>query len=73
MQAMTTKGFEPFIACPIIAAASPPSASAPSPPMITMPSRSGSATQSPVSMSGAARASVFWIEKLVPNDPTYIE
>ena len=41
------------------AAAKPPSTSAPSPPITTMPRRAGTATQSAVRMSGAERTSVF--------------
>ena len=51
------------------AAARPPSTSAPSPPMITSPARAGSATHSAVSISGAARVSVFCHENQSPNAP----
>ena len=57
---------------PTAAAASPPSTIAPSPPSTTSPSRSGMAVASAVSMSGAARCSVFWNEKQVPNEPRNI-
>jgi hypothetical protein len=50
-------------------AASAPISSAPSPPMITMPSCAGSAVHSAVRISGAARASVFCQENQVPNAP----
>ena len=53
-------------------AASAPISSAPSPPMITMPSCAGSAVHNAVSISGAARASVFCQENQVPNAPWYI-
>ncbi len=45
---------------------------APSPPSTTRPSRSGKAVASAVSISGAARCSVFWNENQVPNDPRSI-
>ena len=57
---------------PTAAAASPPSTIAPSPPSTTSPSRSGIAVASAVSMIGAARCSVFWNEKAVPNEPRNI-
>ena len=43
----------------IAADAKPPSTSAPSPPITTMPRRAGTATQSAVKISGPARTSVF--------------
>ena len=46
--------------------------SAPSPPMITSPSRAGSAVQSAVRISGAARVSVFCQENQVPKAPWYM-
>jgi len=52
--------------------ASAPIKSAPSPPMITMPSWAGSAVQSAVRISGAARVSVFCQENQVPKAPWYI-
>jgi len=52
--------------------ASAPISSAPSPPMMTMPSCAGRAVQSAVSISGAARVSVFCHENQVPNAPWYI-
>ena len=51
------------------AQASPPSTSAPSPPMITSPARAGIATHSAVSISGAARCSVFCHENQSPKAP----
>ena len=42
---------------------------APSPPMMTMPSCAGSAVQSAVRISGAARVSVFCQENQVPKAP----
>ena len=53
------------------AAAKPPSTSAPSPPIMIRPMRAGMATASAVRISGAARCSVFWIEKAVPKPPRY--
>ncbi len=50
-------------------AASAPIRSAPSPPMITMPSCAGNAVHSAVRISGAARVSVFCHENQVPNAP----
>ena len=47
----------------------PPSTSAPSPPMMIRPARAGSATHSAVSISGAARCSVFCHENQSPNAP----
>ena len=54
------------------AAARPPSTIAPSPPMMTSPSRAGSATQSAARSSGEARCSEFWMENQVPKPPLYI-
>ncbi len=54
------------------AAARPPRTIAPSPPSTTSPRRSGSAVASAVSISGAARWSVFWKENQVPNEPRNI-
>src|SRR6185436_2651158 len=48
---------------------SAPSTSAPSPPITTSPARAGSATASAVSISGAARCSVFCQENMSPNAP----
>ena len=42
---------------------------APSPPIIDEPEPRGMAVQSAVSISGAARSSVFWNENEVPNEP----
>jgi hypothetical protein len=56
-------------ACASAAQASPPSTSAPSPPMTINPARAGSATHSAVSISGAARCSVFCHENQSPNAP----
>ena len=53
-------------------AASAPMSSAPSPPMTTRPSCAGSAVQSAVRISGAARLSVFCQENQVPNAPWYM-
>ena len=53
-------------------AASAPMSSAPSLPMITMPSCAGSAVHSAVRISGAARVSVFCQENQVPNAPWYM-
>ncbi len=52
-----------------LVAHSAPINSAPSPPMITMPSCAGSAVHNAVRMSGAARVSVFCQENQVPNAP----
>ncbi len=46
--------------------------SAPSPPMMTMPSCAGSAVHNAVRISGAARVSVFCQENQVPNAPWYM-
>jgi len=59
-------------ATPAAAAATPPSTSAPSLPMIMSPSRAGSAVHSAVRIKGAARVSVFWKENQLPNAPWYI-
>ena len=48
---------------------SAPSTNAPSPPITTSPARAGSATASAVSISGAARCSVFCHENVSPNAP----
>ena len=53
-------------------AARPPITNAPSPPMITRPSCAGNAVHSAVSISGAARVSVFCQENQVPNAPWYM-
>ena len=53
-------------------AASAPMSSAPSPPMITMPSCAGSAVHRAVRISGDARVKVFCHENQVPNAPWYI-
>ena len=49
-----------------------PISSAPSPPMITMPSCAGSAVHNAVRINGAARVSVFCQENQVPNAPWYM-
>ncbi len=54
------------------AAAKPPSTSAPSPPIMVRPMRAGMAKARPVRISGAARCSVFWIEKDEPKPPVHI-
>ncbi len=51
---------------------SAPISSAPSPPMMTMPSCAGRAVHSAVRISGAARVSVFCQENQVPNAPWYM-
>ena len=51
---------------------SAPISSAPSPPMMTMPSCAGSAVHSAVRIRGAARVSVFCQENQVPNAPWYM-
>ncbi len=56
-------------ACASAAQARPPSTSAPSPPMTISPARAGSATHNAVSISGAARCSVFCHENQSPNAP----
>ena len=48
---------------------SAPNTSAPSPPITTSPARAGIATASAVSISGAARCSVFCHENVSPNAP----
>ena len=53
-------------------AASPPMMNAPSPPMMAKPICAGSAKQSAVSSSGAARTSVFCQENQVPKPPSHI-
>ena len=68
----TTTGGALETAIPAAAAATPPTTSAPSLPMITSPSRAGSAVQSAVRISGAARVSVFCHENQLPNAPWYI-
>src|SRR3954468_17975571 len=70
MQTMVVPSRPAFgTAWPSQAQARPPSTSAPSPPMTTRPARAGSATHSAVSISGAARCSVFCHAKLLPNAP----
>ena len=56
-------------ACASAAQARPPSTSAPSPPMIRGPRAPGMATHRAVSISGAARCSVFCHENQSPNAP----
>ena len=61
--------------CRVSAAAvadSAPISSAPSPPIITIPSCAGSAVHSAVRIKGAARVSVFCQENQVPNAPWYM-
>ena len=72
MASSTTSGGAPGIASAAAVAQSAPIRSAPSPPMITMPSWAGSAVHSAVRISGEARASVFCQENQVPNAPRYI-
>ena len=69
MATSTTSGGAPGIASAAVVAHSAPISSAPSPPMITMPSCAGSAVHSAVKISGAARVSVFCQENQVPNAP----
>ena len=52
-----------------MAALRPPSTTAPSPPITIRPVCAGSATQSAVSTSGAARERVFCQEKALANAP----
>ena len=68
----TSGGIEWASARPAAIAASPPITSAPSPPIIMSPSLAGMAVHSAVSISGAARSSVFCTENDVPNEPRYI-
>ena len=49
-----------------------PISSAPSPPMMTMPSCAGKAVHSAVKIKGAARVNVFCQENQVPNAPWYM-
>ena len=72
MAISTTSGGAAGIASAALVAHSAPINSAPSPPMITMPSCAGSAVHSAVKISGAARVSVFCHENQVPNAPWYI-
>ncbi len=65
----TASGGADCITSAALVAASAPIRSAPSPPMITMPSCAGSAVHSAVRISGAARVSVFCQENQVPNAP----
>ncbi len=66
----TTGGIVLATANPAAIAATPPTTNAPSPPMIINPVCAGSAVQSAVRMSGAARVIVFWIENHDPTEPT---
>ena len=68
----TMSGAADCITSAALVAASAPIRSAPSPPMITMPSWAGSAVHSAVRIKGAARVSVFCQENQVPNAPWYI-
>ena len=68
----TTSGGADCITSATLVADSAPINSAPSPPMMTMPSWAGSAVQSAVRISGAARVSVFCQENQVPNAPWYM-
>ena len=54
------------------AAEKPPSTNAPSAPITVRPIRAGMAKASPVRISGAARSSVFWMEKADPKPPVQI-
>ena len=72
MAICTTSGGAHGIASAALVAASAPISSAPSPPMMTMPSCAGSAVHSAVRISGAARVSVFCQENQVPNAPWYM-
>ncbi len=56
-------------ACASAAQARPPNTSAPSPPITISPARAGSATHRAVSISGAARCSVFCHENQSPKAP----
>lgn len=53
----------------VTAHASPPSTTAPSPPIMIKPARAGNATHKAVSISGAARDRVFWNENQSPKAP----
>src|SRR4051812_33554213 len=55
--------------CATAAQPMPPRTSAPSPPMMTRPARIGIATHRAVSISGAARCSVFCQENQLPKAP----
>ena len=68
----TASGGADCIASAALVAASAPISSAPSPPMMTMPSCAGSAVHSAVRIKGAARVSVFCQENQVPNAPWYM-
>ena len=68
----TTSGGAHGIASATEVADSAPISSAPSPPMMTMPSCAGSAVHSAVRIKGAARVSVFCQENQVPNAPWYM-
>ena len=68
----TTNGGADCISSAAPVAASAPISSAPSPPMMTMPSCAGSAVHSAVRIKGAARVSVFCQENQVPNAPWYM-
>ncbi len=69
MAACTVNGAAAGKASAALVAASAPMRSAPSPPMMTIPSCAGSAVHSAVRISGAARVSVFCQENQVPNAP----
>ncbi|MGH6830642.1 MAG: hypothetical protein ACREDG_05755 [Methylocella sp.] len=51
----------------------PPTTKAPSPPIMTKPSRAGKAVHKAVSINGAARSSVLRQENPVAKPPRYIE
>ena len=68
----TTRGGADGSASAAPVAASAPINSAPSPPMMTMPSCAGSAVHSAVRISGAARVRLFCQENQVPNAPWYM-
>jgi hypothetical protein len=69
MASCTTSGGIDCSASAADVAVSAPINSAPSPPMMTMPSCAGSAVHSAVRINGAARVSVFCQENHVPNAP----
>src|SRR5271167_4573122 len=70
MATSTTSGGADCSASAALVAARAPISSAPSPPMITMPSCAGSAVHSAVRMRGAARVSVFsWQNTLTRAAP----
>ena len=68
----TTSGGADCSSSAALVADSAPINSAPSPPMITMPSCAGKAVHSAVRISGAARVRLFCQENQVPNAPWYM-